>query len=142
MDSSFDLDELYYTAIDLLEELIHTPSISREENDAADLIEQFFVHNNITSHRHGNNVWAIANGYDSTRPTLLLNSHIDTVKPVEGWTRHPFNAEVDEKLRLYGLGSNDAGASLVSLIVSFLYLSQRPQPYNLVMLASCEEEVS
>ncbi|MBR1963207.1 MAG: M20 family metallo-hydrolase [Muribaculaceae bacterium] len=142
MDSSFDLDELYYTAIDLLEELIHTPSISREENDAADLIEQFFVHNNITPHRHGNNVWAIANGYDSTRPTLLLNSHIDTVKPVEGWTRHPFNAEVDEKLRLYGLGSNDAGASLVSLIVSFLYLSQRPQPYNLVMLASCEEEVS
>ena len=69
MDSSFDLDELYYTAIDLLEELIHTPSISREENDAADLIEQFFVHNNITPHRHGNNVWAIANGYDSTRPS-------------------------------------------------------------------------
>lgn len=137
-----DIDELYYQAVDLLKELIATPSISREENNAADIIERFFNNNGVVAHRHGNNVWSIANDYNEKRPTLLLNSHIDTVKSAAGWTRDPFSPDVDEDGKLYGLGSNDAGASLVSLIATFLYLNNRSRNYNLIMLASCEEEVS
>ena len=137
-----DIDELYYQAVDLLKELIATPSISREENNAADVIERFFNDNGVTPHRHGNNVWCIADDFDENRPTLLLNSHIDTVKPASGWTRDPFSPDVDEEGKLYGLGSNDAGASLVSLIATFLYLNHCKRSYNLIMLASCEEEVS
>ena len=137
-----DIDELYYQAVDLLKELIATPSISREENNAADIIERFFSNNGATPHRHGNNVWCLANDFDESRPTLLLNSHIDTVKPASGWTRDPFSPDVDEAGKLYGLGSNDAGASLVSLIATFLYLNNRKRSYKLIMLASCEEEVS
>ena len=137
-----DIDELYYQAVDLLKELIATPSISREENNAADIIERFFSNNGATPHRHGNNVWCLANDFNESLPTLLLNSHIDTVKPASGWTRDPFSPDVDEAGKLYGLGSNDAGASLVSLIATFLYLNNRKRNYNLIMLASCEEEVS
>mgnify|MGYP001027878439 FL=1 len=136
------MDELYYQAIDLLKELIATPSVSREEKDAADIIERHFKSHGHTPRRHGNNVWAIAPDYDPALPTLLLNSHIDTVKPAAGWTRDPFTPEEDEEGRIYGLGSNDAGASLVSLIATFLYMSQQSRGYNLVMLASAEEEVS
>lgn len=86
---------------------------------------------------------AVAPGYDPYKPTILLNSHIDTVKPVAGWTRDPYSPDEDEDTgRLYGLGSNDAGASLVSLIAAFAYMAGRPRTYNLVMLASAEEEVS
>lgn len=137
-----DLDELYYQAIDLLTELIKTPSISRDEAAAADVVARFLTENGVQVFRSGNNVWSVVRDYDTSRPTLLLNSHIDTVKPVDGWTRHPFSAEVDEHQRLYGLGSNDAGASLVSLAVAYLYMSQVSRSYNLVFLASCEEEVS
>lgn len=137
-----DIDELYYQAVDLLKELIAIPSISREENNVADVIERFFNDNGVTPHRHGNNVWCIADDFDENRPTLLLNSHIDTVKPASGWTRDPFSPDVDEEGKLYGLGSNDAGASLVSLIATFLYLNHCNRSYNLIMLASCEEEVS
>lgn len=137
-----DIDELYYQAVDLLKELIATPSISREENNAADIIEQFFNDNGVSPHRHGNNVWCIADDFDENRPTLLLNSHIDTVKPASGWTRDPFSPDIDEDGKLYGLGSNDAGASLVSLIATFLYLNNCNHSYNLIMLTSCEEEVS
>lgn len=137
-----DLDELYYSAIDLLTELIKTPSVSRDESAAADIVARFLDENGACVERSGNNVWAIANGYDQMKPTLLLNSHIDTVKPVEGWTRDPFGAEIDDQQRLYGLGSNDAGASLVSLAVAYLHLSRLERSYNLIFLASCEEEVS
>ena len=135
------MDEIFYDVVDLLKSLISTPSISRDEAGAADKIEAFLQSHGCTTNRHGNNVWTIAPGYDASRPTLLLNSHIDTVKPVAGWTRDPFTPE-DDGERIYGLGSNDAGAPLVSLIATFLLLAQRPQKYNLVMLASCEEEVS
>ena len=92
--------------------------------------------------RKGNNLWLIAPGFDLGKPTLLLNSHIDTVKPASGWTKDPFNPEETEDERLYGLGSNDAGASVVSLYEAFRALSGKEQPYNLIFLASCEEEVS
>ena len=136
------MDELYYQAVDLLKTLIATPSVSREEGNAATKVYDFLRVNGVEPQRHGNNVWVIAEGYNPEMPTLLLNSHIDTVKPVAGWTRDPFTPEVDEDGCLYGLGSNDAGASLVSLLVSFLYLNKHNRDYNLVMLASCEEEVS
>lgn len=136
------MDELYYQAIDLLKELISTPSLSREEVHAADIIQRHLMTNGHSPNRHGNNVWAVAPGYDPSLPTLLLNSHIDTVKPAAGWTRDPFKPEEDEEGRIYGLGSNDAGASLVSLISTFLYMSEMPRSYNLIMLASAEEEIS
>ena len=94
-----DLDELYYSAVDLLTELIRTPSVSRDESAAADVMARFLNENGACVNRWGNNVWSIADDYDQMKPTLLLNSHIDTVKPVEGWIRHPFSAEVDENQR-------------------------------------------
>lgn len=135
------MDELYYQAVDLLKQLIATPSTSREENEAASIVCDFFKRNGIEPQRHGNNVWAIAPQYNESQPTLLLNSHIDTVKPVAGWERNPYEP-IEEDGKLYGLGSNDAGASLVSLLATFTYLYNRPRSYNLIMLASCEEEVS
>ena len=92
--------------------------------------------------RKGNNLWIIAPDFDFGKPTLLLNSHIDTVKPASGWTKDPFTPEETEDDQLYGLGSNDAGASVVSLYEAFCILSEKEQPYNLIFLASCEEEVS
>ncbi len=135
------MDELYYKSVDLLKKLISTPSVSREENAVADIVCDFFQTNGFAPLRSGNNVWAKSPDYDIAKPTLLLNSHIDTVKPVAGWTRNPFTP-IEEDGKLYGLGSNDAGASLVSLIATFIYLCKRPRNYNLIMLASCEEEVS
>ena len=136
------MDELFYSAVDLLKQLIATPSVSRDEAGAADVIEKFMRDNGCMPERSGNNVWCKSADFAPAKPTLLLNSHIDTVKPVACWTYDPFQPTEDEEGRLYGLGSNDAGASVVSLLASFLWLTQRPQPYNLIFLASCEEEVS
>lgn len=138
-----DTDELYYDAVDLLRRLISIPSISRSETEAADAVERFMQEHGMNPSRSGNNVWVTAPGFDPGRKTLLLNSHIDTVKPAAGWTRDPYTPEYDETTdRLYGLGSNDAGASGVSLLAAYRYLSERPQEYNLIMLLSAEEEVS
>lgn len=140
-DNSVIMDELYYKAVDLLKLLISTPSISREESNVADIIVNFLVDNGFEPERQGNNVWAKTHDYDMSKPTVLLNSHIDTVKPVAGWTRDPF-MPIEEDGKLYGLGSNDAGGALVSMLATFIYLDKRIQDYNIVMLASCEEEVS
>ncbi len=136
-----NLDNLYYDSIDLLRELIKIPSISREEENAASRLEQYMKSQGLETSRSGNNCWAIAPGFEESRKTLLLNSHIDTVRPVSGWTRDPFSAE-EEDGKIYGLGSNDAGASLTSLLHTFIALCNTKQSYNLVFLASCEEEVS
>ncbi len=137
------MDELYYNAIDLLKKLIVTPSVSRDENAAANVVEAFMINNGLSVKRSGNNVWSICNDYNPARPTLLLNSHIDTVKPVAGWTHAPFTPEEDEDGKLFGLGSNDAGGALVSLIATYLHLNaDDSRKYNIIMLASCEEEVS
>ena len=130
-----------FDAVSLLKKMIEIPSYSREEERCANLIEKYIEEKGYTASRLKNNVWTIASGFDGSRPTLLLNSHIDTVKPVAGWTKDPFTpTEIDGKL--YGLGSNDAGASVVSLLHTFFLLSQNNQPYNLIFAATAEEEVS
>ena len=128
-------------AIELLKNLISIPSISREEKEAVDFLEKYIEERGYIASRKGNNLWIIGPGFDSSRPTLLLNSHIDTVKPVSGWTREPFAPTVEND-KLYGLGSNDAGASLVSLLHAFFYLTQQSQSYNLIFSASAEEEIT
>ena len=131
-------------AVGLLKILISTPSVSREESEAADRL-QSYMERSIpfpgTVHRHLNNIWCIAPGYDESRPTLLLDAHIDTVKPVAAWTKSPFTPVVEDDC-LYGLGSNDDGGSLVAMLHAFYKLAQTEQAYNLIFLASAEEEVS
>jgi acetylornithine deacetylase len=135
-------DEIYYDAVDMLKELIATPSTSRDEAKAADVVGHWMRKAGFEPQRKGNNTWCIAEEIDTGKPTLLLNSHIDTVKPNDEWTHNPFEAEIDEATEtLYGLGSNDAGASVVSLFAAFRDLTKRPQQYNVIFLASCEEEV-
>lgn len=129
-------------AVSLLSHLIATPSVSRDERRAADIMEEEFVRCGFTPHREANNVWAIGPCQREDRPTLLLNAHIDTVKPVASYTRNPYEPSL-EGGTLYGLGSNDCGGGLVSLLQVFRELSASERcPYNLVYLASAEEEVS
>lgn len=135
------VDEKYYDAVDLLKAMIQTPSFSREEDAVATMLENYIRRNGYSPQRKGNNVWILSPDFSYLKPTILLNSHIDTVKPVSAWIRNPFEA-IEENGKLFGLGSNDAGASLVSLLHAFFLLTEKPQQYNLVFLASCEEEVS
>lgn len=136
-------DLAYYTseAATLLNSLIGIPSISREEEAAADFLQNYIEETGIMTGRSGNNIWCISPLFDLNKPTILLNSHIDTVKPVNGWRKHPFTPKA-ENGKIYGLGSNDAGASVVSLFQTYRHLSATEQAYNLIFLASCEEEVS
>ena len=134
-------EQLTQEAIQLLCRLIETPRPSREEDEAANLLWDFMTEKALKPQREKNNIWAIAPDYSSDRPTLLLNAHIDTVRPVNGWTRQPFCA-TREGDTIYGLGSNDDGASLVCLLQVFRVLRNVPRSYNLVFLASAEEEVS
>jgi acetylornithine deacetylase len=128
-------------AIELLKQLISIQSYSREEHKTADLIFNYLSEYGFNPQRKKNNVWAFAAERDDSKPTLLLNSHHDTVKATAKWTFDPFSAtQADGKL--IGLGSNDAGGSLVSLMHVFIELSKQSQPYNLVFLASAEEESS
>lgn len=136
-----NLEELYYNAIDLLKQMIAIPSLSRDESEVADFIESYIRKNGHASERLGNNIWIKSSNFDDKKPTILLNSHIDTVKPVSAWTKDPF-CPLEEDDFLFGLGSNDAGASVVSLLHAFFTLSSQEQAYNLIYLASCEEEVS
>lgn len=129
-------------AVSLLSHLIATPSVSREERRAADIMEEELTRCGFTPHREANNVWAIGSCQREDRPTLLLNAHIDTVKPVASYTRNPYEPSLEDGT-LYGLGSNDCGGGLVSLLQVFRELSASERcPYNLVYLASAEEEVS
>lgn len=128
-------------AIELLKELIATPSVSRDESAAADVMARAISGYGYEYSREGNNIWIKSSGFDSSKPTLLLNAHIDTVKPVSSWTRNPFSPDVCGG-RLYGLGSNDCGGGLVALLQTFRHITSRPQSYNTIWLASAEEEVS
>lgn len=134
--------DLTNAAIDLLKRLIATPSVSRDEAAAATLLEQYMAEKSgLEVHRSGNNLWMLAQPFVEDRPTLLLNAHIDTVKPAASWTLPPFEP-TERDSRIYGLGANDDGASLVSLLHVFLHLCNEPLPYNLCFAASAEEEVS
>nr|WP_294775774.1 M20 family metallo-hydrolase [Prevotella sp.] len=134
-------EEYVKDAVGLLSQLIATPSTSRNEKDAADIMEQTLRDYGFTPHREANNVWVIDPHFDEHKPTLLLNAHIDTVKPVDSWKRDPF-APTIEGDTLYGLGSNDCGGGLCSLLQTFRMLTEKTQNYNLIYLASAEEEVS
>lgn len=129
-------------AVALLRELIATPSVSRDEQRAADIMKARMAEWGLAPKREGNNVWAVAPDFDGQRPTLLLNAHIDTVKPVATWTRNPFEPVVEGD-RLYGLGANDCGGGLVSLLQVFRRQCRRSdRAFNLIYAASAEEEVS
>lgn len=135
------LKEYLNDAIELLKELIATPSVSRDESAAANVMARAISGYGYEYSREGNNIWIKSSGFDSSKPTLLLNAHIDTVKPVSSWTRNPFSPDVCGG-RLYGLGSNDCGGGLVALLQAFRHITSRPQSYNTIWLASAEEEVS
>ena len=136
------LENLTTSAIQLLKDLIEIPSFSSEEDLTAARIEQWFIDSKIPFQRSQNNIWAMNADFDASKPTLLLNSHHDTVKPNNGYTKDPFQAQVEEG-KLYGLGSNDAGGCLVSLIATFTHFyAQKNLNYNLVLVASAEEESS
>lgn len=142
MTKSPDFEALTEEGAALLGRLVSIPSVSREEERAADALEAFMREKELPVRRHGNNVWSLAPGFDERRPTLLLNAHLDTVKPVAGWTRDPFRPSA-EGGRLYGLGSNDCGGGLVALLQAFRLLRELPGlACNLLYLASAEEEVS
>lgn len=126
-------------AIELLKTLIATPSTSRDESRTADLLFAFLEERGAAPERLHNNVFARSAGFDPARPTLLLNSHHDTVRPAASYTRDPFAPTVEGD-RLYGLGSNDAGASVVSLVQTFLTFREQPLPFNLLLALSAEEE--
>tara|TARA_B110000027_G_scaffold44428_1_gene48904 strand:+ start:6237 stop:7301 length:1065 start_codon:yes stop_codon:yes gene_type:complete len=137
-----NLENLSAAAIQLLKDLIEIPSLSSEEQQTAKRIEVWFNVNDIPYNRNQNNVWAVNKYFEISKPTLLLNSHHDTVKPNNGYTKDPFKAQV-EAGKLYGLGSNDAGGSLVSLIAAFTHFyALKDLNYNLVLVASAEEENS
>lgn len=137
------MDNQAYTneAVELLRWLIATPSVSRNEAAAADIMEKVIRDAGFTTSREANNVWAVAPDYDEQRPTLLLNAHIDTVKPVSTWTRNPYEPMLEGDT-LYGLGSNDCGGGLVSLLQAFRIMASRKRSYNLIYMASAEEEVT
>ena len=128
--------------IDLLDRLIATPSISRQEDQTAQLLEDFLRSQGVSDvHRLHKNVWATAAVWDDRKPTLLLNSHHDTVRPSSAYTRDPFTP-THEDGRIYGLGSNDAGASLVGLTATFLHYYNEELPFNLLLALTAEEEVT
>jgi acetylornithine deacetylase len=129
-------------AVALLKQLIATPSFSREENATATLIENFLKERGIETCRHNNNVWARNKHFSAGLPALLLNSHHDTVKPNSGYTRDPF-LPVELEGKLFGLGSNDAGGALVSLLMTFMHFyNEAGLPYNIIFAATAEEEIS
>ncbi len=130
------------SAIDLLKKMIAIPSLSREEKEVADLIEQYLQENGITTGRLINNVYALNKYFDPAKKSILLNSHHDTVKPAKGYTTDPFTPTEIEG-RLIGLGSNDAGGPLVSLIATFIHFFNRENlPFNIILAATAEEEIS
>lgn len=139
---STDANILYEEAVQLLKQLISTPSFSKEESETAAIIGKFLALKGIAASRVGNNIYALNQHFDATKPTILLNSHHDTVKPNKGYTVDPFQP-IEKNGMLFGLGSNDAGGCLVSLIATFVHFYPQQQlKYNLVLAATAEEEIS
>ena len=141
MNEVKSINELFTDAVELLKQLIATPSFSKEENETADLLEQFLTKKNIKANRYLNNVWVTNKNFDPKKITLLLNSHHDTVKPNKAYTLNPFEPIVKEG-KLFGLGSNDAGGALVSLLAAFVYFYEAELPFNIIFAGTAEEEIS
>jgi acetylornithine deacetylase len=135
------MEALKAEAIALLKQLISIPSFSKEEGETAEAIANFLIKKGVAPQRQGNNVWAYLTPFEANRPTIWLNSHHDTVKPNTGYTKDPFLAEEQEG-KLFGLGSNDAGGPLVALIATFCHFLGKDLPFNLLLVASAEEEIS
>jgi acetylornithine deacetylase len=135
------IGQLSDDAVALLLQLVRMPSFSREEAGTATLIEAFLVAHGVAAQRQQNNVWAVSAYFDANKPTILLNSHHDTVKAGAGWKYDPFHPTLEGE-KLIGLGSNDAGASAVSLLATFLYFQDKPQAFNLICAITAEEEIS
>ena len=135
------MEALKAEAIALLKQLISIPSFSKEEGETAEAIANFLIKKGVAPQRQGNNVWAYLTPFEANRPTIWLNSHHDTVKPNTGYTKDPFLAEEQEG-KLFGLGSNDAGGPLVALIATFCHFLGKDLPFNLILVASAEEEIS
>lgn len=136
-----NINDLYFGAIELLKQLIAIPSFSREEDETAGCLQKFLQQKNITCNRFLNNIWATNKYFDAGKKTLLLNSHHDTVKPNKGYTLNPFEA-IEKDGKLFGLGSNDAGGPLVSLMAAFIYFYNAELPFNIIYAATAEEEIS
>ena len=137
-----DLQTLQQEAIDLLKELIATPSFSKQEDQTAGIISRYLAEKRLYTSRLGNNVFSFNQHFDAAKPTILLNSHHDTVKPNSAYSKDPFKAIIDNE-KLFGLGSNDAGGALVSLIAAFIHFYDQPNlKYNLALAATAEEEIS
>ena len=134
------VENLHKEALTLLSQLVKTPSLSKEENETASIIASFLEQKEIEYERWDNNIIAKKQSFDTSKATIVLNSHHDTVKVVEGWTKDPHGAEISNG-KLYGLGSNDAGASLVGLISTFVHFYNKNLDFNLVLIASAEEEI-
>lgn len=135
-------DSLFQQAVQLLQTLIAKPSFSKKEDETAEIINSFLVQHGVKTHRKLNNIWAWNQHFDPSKPTILLNSHHDTVKPNSGYTRDPYDAKIEDG-KLFGLGSNDAGGCLVSLIATFLYYhDQLDLKYNFCLATTAEEEIS
>lgn len=127
--------------ISFLQQMIQIPSLSKEENLRGDFIESFLKTKNISVVREKNNLWAKNKYFDNSKPTILLNSHIDTVRPNGAYTRDPFNSEVIDN-KLFGLGSNDAGASVATLLSTFVnWFEKENCKYNLIFALTAEEEI-
>lgn len=142
LTSDSNTADLSLEAIQILKKLISTPSVSGAEEDTAHLLETFLISKGVATRRKHNNVWALNEYFDAGLPTLLLNSHHDTVKPNPGYTRNPFEAKTEEG-KIFGLGSNDAGGPLVALLAAFLYFHKRKNlRYNIAVAATAEEEIS
>lgn len=136
-----DFENAKYEAVELLKRLIEIPSYSREETAVADFLQSEIEALGYVACRNANNVYVKSPAFDLGKPTILLNAHLDTVKPAKSWTKNPHKATVEGD-KLYGLGSNDDGASVVSLLQAFFMLTLKNQPYNLIFAATAEEEVS
>src|SRR6187397_1103063 len=139
---SKDVSILQVNAIGLLKQLIATPSFSKEEDNSSSLIKTFLENKDVKTEQYLYNIWAKNKYFDANKPTILLNSHHDTVKPNKGYTLDPFTPN-EKDGKLFGLGSNDAGGSLVSLIATFLYFYEKENlRYNIMLAATAEEEIS
>jgi acetylornithine deacetylase len=140
--SNHQLNTIQQDAIGLLKQLIAIPSFSKDEAATATCIQDFLIEHGVVTNRYLNNVWATNQYFDITKPTILLNSHHDTVKPNKGYTLPPFEP-IENEGKLFGLGSNDAGGCLVSLVATFLfYYNNKNLKYNLLLAATAEEEIS
>jgi acetylornithine deacetylase len=139
--SSEELDNLYHQGLGILSEMITIQSFSKEEDKVADLISKVLLQENMANYRHINNVYSVSKFFDVKKPTIFLNSHIDTVKPNPSYTNDPLDPKIEDG-KLFGLGSNDAGGPLISLMMSYLHLGKLDLKYNIVFIASAEEEIS